>query len=57
MSKGKQGGNTGGVEYSPAKAKRRAAVRKGQERRWAAKSGPVTVTTVVDSQQEVEKGQ
>lgn len=40
---GKTGGATGGMEYSPAKAKRRAAARKGQERRWAAKAGPVEV--------------
>ena len=46
MSQGKQGGNTGGIEYSPAKARRRAAARKNQDRRWASKSGPVTVTKV-----------
>ena len=46
MSQGKQGGNTGGIEYSPAKAKRRAAARKNQDRRWASRSGPVTVTKV-----------
>ena len=43
---GKTGGATGGMEYSPAKAKRRAAARKGQERRWAAKAGPVEVRKV-----------
>lgn len=42
----KTGGATSGMEYSPARAKRRAAARKGQERRWAAKSGPVEVRKV-----------
>ena len=46
MSIGKQGGNTGGIEYSPARAKRRAAARKAKERRWVARSGPVTVSWV-----------
>ena len=34
------------MEYSPARAKRKAAARKGQERRWAAKSGPVEVRKI-----------
>ena len=42
----KTGGATSGMEYSPAKAKRRAAVRKGQDRRWAAKSGPVEIRKI-----------
>ena len=39
----KTGGATSGMEYSPGRAKRRAGARKAQERRWAAKSGPVEV--------------
>jgi len=46
VSKGKQGGNTGGIERSPEKTRRRAAARRAEERRWAAKAGPVTVTRV-----------
>jgi hypothetical protein len=40
----KQGVATNGIEISPARAKRRAKSRKAAEARWAAKSGPVTVT-------------
>ena len=46
MAINKSGGATSGMEYSPARAKRRAAARKGQERRWAAKSGPVEVRKI-----------
>ena len=42
----KTGGATGGMEYSPAKAKRRAAARKREELRWAGKSGPVEIRKV-----------
>jgi len=47
----KTGGATSGVEYSPARGKRRATARKGQERRWAAKSGPVEVRKVDQAKQ------
>ena len=42
----KTGGATGGMEYSPGRVRRRAAARKGEERRWAAKAGPVEVHQV-----------
>lgn len=38
------------MEYSPAKVKRRAAARKGQERRWAAKAGPVEIRKVGEAE-------
>jgi hypothetical protein len=44
VSRGKQGGSTGGMEYLPARSARRGAVRKRENRRWAALAGPVTVT-------------
>ncbi len=40
----KQGGNTGTVLYSPGTLKRIRAARARQEARWAARSGPVTVS-------------
>jgi hypothetical protein len=43
---GKQGVSTAGMEYSPARAKRKANARKRQDKRWEAKAGPVTVTFV-----------
>jgi hypothetical protein len=46
MAINKTGGATSGMEYSPARAKRKAAARKGQERRWAAKAGPVEVRKI-----------
>lgn len=42
----KQGGNTSSVEYSPAKVKRMQGQQKRQEDRWAARSGPVTVSKI-----------
>lgn len=42
----KTGTNTGSVEMSPARARRRAAARRREEKRWAKKSGPVTVRFV-----------
>ncbi len=36
----------GGVEQSPERKKRAAAKRKREERRWARRSGPVTVRFV-----------
>lgn len=39
----KTGVSTGGVEVSPARARRNAKARKRQEQRWARKCGPVTV--------------
>lgn len=46
-----EGSNTGSslggrTEESPARKKRRAAARKREEKRWASKSGPVTVRFV-----------
>lgn len=37
-----------GIERSPKAKKRAAARRKAQERRWAARSGPVIVTKPAD---------
>lgn len=42
MSK-KTGSPTSSVEYSPARKKRMDAARRRQEKRWAAKAGPVIV--------------
>lgn len=42
--RGKQGGNTGSIMVSPARARRMRRRRRTQERQWAARSGPVTVT-------------
>jgi len=39
----KTGTNTSSVEVSPARARRAAQRRRAQEKRWARKSGPVTV--------------
>jgi hypothetical protein len=41
----KTGTNTSSVETSPARD-RRAAARRRQEKRWAKKSGPITVRFV-----------
>lgn len=46
---GKQGTPTGTVYTSPARSKRIAAARRRQEARWAARSGPVTITRVDQS--------
>lgn len=46
---GKTGGPTGGMEYSPRKAARRAAARRRQEKSWVAKNGPVEVRRVEDA--------
>lgn len=43
MHTGKVGGNTGSVETSTVQQLKNAMKRKQQEKRWAAKSGPVTV--------------
>lgn len=43
---GKQGGNTSSVEVSPRKRSQMAARRARQEKRWAAKSGPVETLKV-----------
>jgi hypothetical protein len=40
------GVSTGGIETSPARAKARAKARARQEKRWAAKAGPVNVRYV-----------
>lgn len=44
----KTGGNTGGIEQSPRRKMSKARWRKIEERRWAARSGPVTVTRIED---------
>lgn len=41
--KGLTGASLGGVELSPRRRKRLASQRRAQERKWAARSGPVTV--------------
>ena len=47
MSKGRTGVSLGGgTESSPERRKRQAAKRKREEKRWAARSGPVTVRFV-----------
>lgn len=46
MSKGRTGASLGGAESSPERRKRQAAKRKREEKRWAARSGPVTVRFV-----------
>jgi hypothetical protein len=45
MGKSKRGVGVsmGGIEVSPERARRAAQRRRAQERRWARKSGPVTV--------------
>jgi hypothetical protein len=42
----KTGGPTGGIEYSPRKAARRAAARRRQEKSWESKAGPVVVRKI-----------
>lgn len=42
----KTGSNTSGIESSAARKRRRAKQRREEERRWAEKSGPVTVKFV-----------
>jgi hypothetical protein len=42
--KGKTGVNTSGIEVSPERRRKVARRRAAQERRWAAKNGPVIVT-------------
>lgn len=42
------GAATSSVSYSPARKKRQAAKRAAQDRRWAAKAGPVTVRRIGD---------
>lgn len=42
----KTGAGTGTVYSSPARVKRQAAKRAAQDRRWAAKAGPVTVRKI-----------
>lgn len=42
--RGKTGGATSSVEYSPATLARIERALQRQEERWAAKAGPVTVT-------------
>lgn len=45
---GHTGTSMGGSEMSPRRRKSQAARRRAQERRWAAKSGPVTVRKITD---------
>lgn len=42
----KAGGNTGSVEYSASRAKRKRRQRQAEDKRWAAMAGPVTVRKV-----------
>lgn len=47
MRKGSTGASLGGgVESSPERQKRQAAKRRREEKRWAKRSGPVTVRFV-----------
>ena len=46
MSNGRTGASLGGVESSPERRSRQAAKRKREEKRWAKRSGPVTVRFV-----------
>jgi hypothetical protein len=46
----KTGGNTGGIEQSPRRRASKARRRRNEEQRWAARSGPVTVTRIEDRQ-------
>ena len=48
VRRGAQGTPTSGMEYSPERAKRTAAKRRKQQKRWDAKAGPVTVRKVGD---------
>jgi hypothetical protein len=43
---GKIGTSQGGMESSPERRKRQAAKRRREEKRWAKRSGPVTVRFV-----------
>lgn len=49
----KQGGNTGSIEVSPARARRMQRRRRAQDRAWAARSGPVIVTKIEDTGAEI----
>lgn len=40
----KKGAGAGGIEYSRSRRRRMAAKKRAEEQRWAAKSGPVTIT-------------
>ena len=46
----KIGGNTGSIEQSPNRRKRRAAGRRREEARWARRAGPVVVTHLSTNQ-------
>jgi hypothetical protein len=46
MSNGRTGASLGGIESSPQRRARQAAKRKREEKRWAKRSGPVTVRFV-----------
>lgn len=48
MAKGPQGTPTGSMDYSPGRKAKDAAKRRGQDKRWAAKAGPVTVRKIGD---------
>ncbi len=41
-----QGVNTGTIVYSPTRKRRADAARRREDKRWAEKSGPVTVTRI-----------
>jgi hypothetical protein len=48
LPRGGMGGPAGSVEYSPGRKASMDARRKAQEKRWAARSGPVCVRLVSD---------
>lgn len=56
MKRGAQGGNTGGMEYSPGRRRRREAGRRRQELRWSERSGPVSSSTLTPEQLETLRG-
>lgn len=45
----KKNGAAGSLHYSPRKRAQRAKRRRAQERRWAAKSGPVVIVKPADT--------
>jgi hypothetical protein len=50
--KGKTGGNTSSVEYSPARVERMNRARERQEKRWARMAGPVTIRKIEEEPEE-----
>jgi hypothetical protein len=53
----KKNGQSAGMEKSPERRKREAQRRRMQEKRWAARSGPVTVRRVGDPKPSTDDGE